>query len=152
MHRNNLVETGFATVGAEFWASNSRLTNQMLFGAVGSVLAEMDDNESLSHVLMPIVLDIARETGVAPVLYAVPVALSASSNMILPIRIPLIVAHEVIDVPMAQLALIGVVVKTVIVFTSILSVNTFGRYLISLEPLDTNATLYSNDTYLAFGA
>ncbi|XP_070390340.1 uncharacterized protein [Dermacentor albipictus] len=152
VERNNLLETGFATVGTEFWASNSRLTNQVLFGAVGSVLAEMDDNQSLGPVLMPIVLDIARETRVSPVLYAVPVAMSASSNMILPIRLSLIVAHEVIDVPMTQLALIGVVVKAVIVVTSILSVNTFGGYLISLEPLDRNATIYSNDTYLAFGA
>ncbi|XP_054934184.1 uncharacterized protein [Dermacentor andersoni] len=152
VERNNLLETGFATVGTEFWASNSRLTNQVLFGAVGSVLAEMDDNQSLGPILMPIVLDIARETRVSPVLYAVPVAMSASSNMILPIRLSLIVAHEVIDVPMAQLALIGVVVKTIIVVTSILSVNTFGGYLISLEPLDSNATIYSNDTYLAFGA
>ncbi|XP_077508455.1 uncharacterized protein LOC144119788 [Amblyomma americanum] len=152
VERNNLLEAGFATVGPEFWAANSRLTNQMLFGVVGSVLAEMDENESLGLLLMPLVLDIARDTRVAPGAYAVPVALGASSNMILPIRLPLIVAHEIIDVPMTQLILIGILVKVVMLITSIVSVNTFGEYLISLEPPEVNATLSGNDTALEFDA
>ncbi|KAK8762643.1 hypothetical protein V5799_026096 [Amblyomma americanum] len=48
--------------------------------------------------------------------------------------------------------LIGILVKAVMLITSIVSVNTFGEYLISLEPPEVNATLSGNDTALEFDA
>nr|XP_054933030.1 uncharacterized protein LOC129387690 isoform X1 [Dermacentor andersoni] len=103
LQNNNLLEIGFDSLGSEFWKHNSPLANQLLLGAIGSVLAEVADNNSLNVDLMPFVVKIAKVTAVEPWLYVVPAALGACTNMILPIHLPMIVAHEVVDVPILQL-------------------------------------------------
>ncbi|XP_075539747.1 uncharacterized protein LOC142574582 [Dermacentor variabilis] len=58
---NNLLEIGFDSLGSEFWKHNSPLANQLLLGAIGSVLAEVADNNSLNVDLMPFVVKIINE-------------------------------------------------------------------------------------------
>ncbi|KAH7958377.1 hypothetical protein HPB49_001109 [Dermacentor silvarum] len=140
LQNNNLLETGFNSLGVEFWTHNSPLANQLLLGAIGSVLAEVTDNNSLNGDLMPFVVKIAKVTAVEPWLYVVPAALGACTNMILPIHLPMIVAHEVVDVPILQLVLIATIAKTVIVLTSVFSINTYGVYLLDWAALQANTT------------
>ncbi|XP_065301093.1 uncharacterized protein [Dermacentor albipictus] len=137
---NNLLEIGFDSLGSEFWKHNSPLANQLLLGAIGSVLAEVADNDSLNVDLMPFVVKIAKVTSVEPWLYVVPAALGACTNMILPIHLPMIVAHEVVDVPILQLVLIATIAKAVIVLTSVLSINTYGVYLLDWAAPEANST------------
>ncbi|KAL1475236.1 hypothetical protein MTO96_037442 [Rhipicephalus appendiculatus] len=138
---NKLLPAGFALLGSDFWSRNSLVTNQAVIGAIGSVLAETVNNEFLSAVLVPLVLQIAQDNDVPGAAYAVPAAVGASSNMILPIDLPMIVAHEVIEVPMVQIFIIGTIAKTVTVVVSIVSVNAYGSYLIPwTDPTSFNST------------
>ncbi|XP_065301095.1 uncharacterized protein [Dermacentor albipictus] len=82
----------------------------------------------------------AKVTSVEPWLYVVPAALGACTNMILPIHLPMIVAHEVVDVPILQLVLIATIAKAVIVLTSVLSINTYGVYLLDWAAPEANST------------
>ncbi|KAH7956556.1 hypothetical protein HPB52_010630 [Rhipicephalus sanguineus] len=138
---NKLLPAGFALLGSDFWSRNSLVTNQAVIGAIGSVLAETVNNEFLSADLVPLVLRIAQDNDVPGAAYAVPAAVGASSNMILPINLPMIVAHEVIEVPMVQVFIIGTITKTVTVAISIVSVNAYGSYLIPwTDPTSLNST------------
>ncbi|KAL1428441.1 hypothetical protein MTO96_002817 [Rhipicephalus appendiculatus] len=138
---NKLLPAGFALLGSDFWSRNSLVTNQAVIGAIGSVLAETVNNELLSADLVPLVLQIAQDNDVPGAAYAVPAAVGASSNMILPIDLPMIVAHEVIEVPMVQIFIIGTIAKTVTVVVSIVSVNAYGSYLIPwTDPTSFNST------------
>ncbi|XP_037269271.2 uncharacterized protein LOC119161047 isoform X2 [Rhipicephalus microplus] len=140
VENNNLVESGLDSLGVDFWTHNSPLANQLLLGAIGSVLAEVMDNKVLNFDLMPFVVKVAEMTAVQPWVYAVPAALGACTNMILPIHLPMIVIHEVVDVSMLQLVLIAVVAKTIIVLTSVFATNTYGGYLLDWAALRLNTT------------
>ncbi|KAL3244274.1 hypothetical protein MRX96_018897 [Rhipicephalus microplus] len=138
---NKLLPASFALLGSDFWSRNSLVTNQAVIGAIGSVLAETVNNEQLSSNLVPLALQIALNNDVPGAAYAVPAAVGASSNMILPIELPMIVAHEVIEMPMVQIFFIGTIAKTVTVVISILSVNVYGSYLIPwTNPKSFNST------------
>ncbi|KAL1467009.1 hypothetical protein MTO96_005875 [Rhipicephalus appendiculatus] len=88
VENNNLVESGLDSLGVDFWMHNSPLANQLLLGAIGSVLAEVTDNRVLNVDLMPFVVKVAKMTAVEPWVYVVPAALGACTNMILPIHLP----------------------------------------------------------------
>ncbi|KAK8785917.1 hypothetical protein V5799_007725 [Amblyomma americanum] len=97
-----------------------------------------------SGFLTPAFHSQADETDVPPAAYVVPAAVGASCNLILPIHLPMIVANEVIEVPMLQVATIGILAKAITVASAIVSVNTFGSRLIpwSVVP-STNSTDYT---------
>ncbi|XP_077507554.1 uncharacterized protein LOC144118505 [Amblyomma americanum] len=131
-------------LGTDFWGKNSLVVNQVVIGVIGSVLAEAINNNHLCDDIVPLVMEIADGTDVPPAAYAVPAAVGASSNLILPIHLPMIVANEVIEVPMLQVATIGILAKAITVASAIVSVNTFGSRLIpwSVVP-STNSTDYT---------
>ncbi|KAH8039034.1 hypothetical protein HPB51_004959 [Rhipicephalus microplus] len=150
---NKLLPAGFALLGSDFWSKNSLVTNQAVIGAIGSMLAETINNEHLSANLVPLAWQIVSlacpKYDLPGAAYAVPAAVGASSNMILPIELPMIVAHEVIEVPMVQIFIIGTIARTVAVVISILSVNVYGSYLMPwTNPKSFNSTY--NDGGLAF--
>ncbi|KAH7964342.1 hypothetical protein HPB51_027418 [Rhipicephalus microplus] len=69
-----------------------------------------------------------------PIYYAIPVVVAASSNLIMPITLPLVILHEVAEVPLRHLVLAGLVMKTALLSTLIISMNTTAQYIFYISP------------------
>lgn len=93
------------------------------------MLAEATNNRTLSMLMMPIVQDIAETKNMYPMYYAIPVVVGASSNVIMPISIPMVIMHDIGRVPFVRLLVLGVVLKMVLVGMVLLTVNAIGRTL-----------------------
>ncbi|KAH7977134.1 hypothetical protein HPB51_027007 [Rhipicephalus microplus] len=76
----------------------------------------------------------AVSTRMHPIYYAIPVVVAASSNLIMPITLPLVILHEVADVPLRHLVLAGLVMKTALLSTLIISMNTTAQYIFYISP------------------
>ncbi|XP_077508803.1 uncharacterized protein LOC144120280 [Amblyomma americanum] len=112
-----------------FWTARSHIEVQAILATISSVLAETTNNRTLSLLMMPIVQDIAESKNMYPMYYAIPVVVGASSNVIMPISIPMVVMHEIGRVPFVRLVVLGVVLKIVLVGVVLLTVNAVGRTL-----------------------
>ncbi|XP_075741555.1 uncharacterized protein LOC119185140 [Rhipicephalus microplus] len=76
----------------------------------------------------------AVSTRMHPIYYAIPVVVAASSNLIMPITLPLVILHEVAEVPLRHLVLAGLVMKTALLSTLIISMNTTAQYIFYISP------------------
>ncbi|KAH7955958.1 hypothetical protein HPB52_005285 [Rhipicephalus sanguineus] len=86
-----------------FWTARSHIEVQAILATISSMLAEATNNRTLSVLMMPIVQDIAETKNVYPMYYAIPVVVGASSNVIMPVSIPMVVMHDVGRVPFVRL-------------------------------------------------
>ncbi|KAH6933610.1 hypothetical protein HPB50_016798 [Hyalomma asiaticum] len=103
----------------------SPLTVQIILAVVAALLSETMNSATLSRMLLPLTIHAALSTRVHPIYYAIPVAVAASSNMIMPITLPLVVLHELFA---------GLVMKTALLSTLIISMNTTGQYIFHISP------------------
>ncbi|XP_064490368.1 uncharacterized protein LOC135401738 isoform X2 [Ornithodoros turicata] len=124
---NNLVGVLFSFFDAEFWRTRSSIVSQIYLSTLSGILAEMINNATLSQLLMPVLFNIAATRDEHPLYYAIPVSLAASSNLILPISLPLIILHDTIDIPMQQLVVAGVTMKVIAVASTITFMNMMGN-------------------------
>lgn len=131
VEENNTIAVSFPP---SFWRHQSPLTVQILLAVVSTLLAETMNNTVLSRILMPLTINVAASTRVNPMYYAIPVAVGASSNLIMPITLPLVVLHEAAEVPLRHLLFAGIIMKATLLFTLILSMNTTGRYIFVTSP------------------
>ncbi|KAL1478202.1 hypothetical protein MTO96_016390 [Rhipicephalus appendiculatus] len=76
----------------------------------------------------------AVSTRMHPIYYAIPVAVAASSNLIMPITLPLVILHEMAEVPLRHLVFAGLLMKTALLFTLIISMNTTAEYIFYISP------------------
>nr|XP_054921630.1 solute carrier family 13 member 2-like isoform X1 [Dermacentor andersoni] len=86
-----------------FWTARSHIEVQAILATISSMLAETTNNRTLSLLMMPIVQDIAESKNMYPMYYAIPVVVGASSNVIMPISIPMVVMHDIGRVPFVRL-------------------------------------------------
>ncbi|XP_070389113.1 uncharacterized protein [Dermacentor albipictus] len=128
---NNTIAVSFHM---SFWVHLSPLMVQIVLAVVATLLAETMNNAALSRILMPLTVNVAATTRVHPLYYAIPVAVGASTNLIMPITLPLVVLHEAAEVPLRHLLFAGVIMKTALLFTLILSMNTTGRFIFVTSP------------------
>ncbi|XP_054921631.1 Na(+)/citrate cotransporter-like [Dermacentor andersoni] len=112
-----------------FWTARSHIEVQAILATISSMLAETTNNRTLSLLMMPIVQDIAESKNMYPMYYAIPVVVGASSNVIMPISIPMVVMHDIGRVPFVRLLVLGIVLKMVLVGMVLLTVNAVGRTL-----------------------
>ncbi|KAH8040064.1 hypothetical protein HPB51_009320 [Rhipicephalus microplus] len=108
-----------------FWRARSHIEVQAILATITSVLAEATDNRTLSMLMMPI----AETKNMYPMYYAIPVVVGASSNVIMPVSVPMAVMHDVGRVPFVRLLVLGMVLKMVLVGMVLLTANAIGRGL-----------------------
>ncbi|XP_075744067.1 uncharacterized protein LOC142802878 [Rhipicephalus microplus] len=144
MQANNTLTK---TLRPTSWMQQSPLTVQIILTVVAALLSEAMNNESLSRMLLPLTIHAAVSTRMHPIYYAIPVVVAASSNLIMPITLPLVILHEVADVPLRHLVginmitvqsrsfvLAGLAMKTALLFTLIISMNTTAQYIFYISP------------------
>ncbi|XP_075741562.1 sodium-dependent high-affinity dicarboxylate transporter 2-like [Rhipicephalus microplus] len=122
------------TLRPSSWMQQSPLTVQIVLAVVAALLSEAMNNESLSRMLLPLTIHAAVSTRMHPIYYAIPVVVAASSNLIMPITLPLVILHEVAEVPLRHLVLAGLVLKTALLSTLIISMNTTAQYIFYISP------------------
>ncbi|KAK8774861.1 hypothetical protein V5799_010605 [Amblyomma americanum] len=93
----------FKSFKPTFWTARSHIEVQAILATISSVLAETTNNQTLSLLMLPIVQDIAESKNMYPMYYAIPVVVGASSNVIMPISVPMVVMHEIGRVPFVRL-------------------------------------------------
>ncbi|XP_064460997.1 uncharacterized protein LOC135370977 isoform X2 [Ornithodoros turicata] len=135
-----LLPALFESMGNNFWLLNSPLSNQIALAVFGCVLAEIMNNAVLCHLVVPIVLELAYQTKTAPLTYAIPAVVASSSNIILPISLPLVLMHQTLHVDMLHLLMIGFMAKVIIVVTIITSVNTTGKFFFGISARNTSTS------------
>ncbi|XP_064460060.1 uncharacterized protein LOC135370286 [Ornithodoros turicata] len=114
---------------SDFWSEpRSPLLNQLLLTLISSLLAEIMSGDSISKIALPLVADIARRTDSTPIYYGLPVAVAASLNTIMPVSLPLVILHEVALLSPRQLILTGAALKTIVVASILVSMNTTGKF------------------------
>ncbi|KAL1430167.1 hypothetical protein MTO96_015370 [Rhipicephalus appendiculatus] len=99
----DLLPQLFTMFKPSFWTARSHVEVQAILATISSVLAEATNNRTLSMLMMPIVQDIAETKNMYPMYYAIPVVVGASSNLIMPVSIPMVVMHDVARVPFVRL-------------------------------------------------
>ncbi|XP_054917597.2 uncharacterized protein [Dermacentor andersoni] len=79
-----------------------------------------------------VITRVAESTGTEhdALYFGLPVAVGASVNTILPVSLPLVMLHDMAPVTRKQLILTGAFVKTVVVASILLSMNTTGEYVL----------------------
>ncbi|CAN7940197.1 unnamed protein product [Ixodes hexagonus] len=61
--------------------------------------------------------------------YAIPVSVAASSNVLMPVSITMVVLHELTRISCLQLLYLGLLVKTLLVASMLVTVNATGSTL-----------------------
>lgn len=123
----SLLPEFFKLFTPDFWEGRSPVEVQAILATISSVLAEATNNRTLSMLMMPIVQDIAETKNMFPVYYAIPVVVGASSNVIMPVSVPMVIMHEFGRVPMCRLLILGLVLKMVLVVMVLITVNAIGK-------------------------
>ncbi|XP_077507495.1 putative transporter B0285.6 [Amblyomma americanum] len=138
--------TGLAQVAFDnqFWSQQSDLVKQVLLTIASSLMAEFMTAAALCNAILPIVINLSTGTEHDALYFGLPVAVGASVNTILPVSLPLVMLHDMAPVTRKQLILTGAFVKTVVVASILLSMNTTGEYVLysarqfnNTETLDT---------------
>ncbi|XP_064471996.1 uncharacterized protein LOC135386161 isoform X2 [Ornithodoros turicata] len=115
-----------------FWTHQPPIVSQTVLATFASLMAESTNNAVLTGVLMDVIKGVAMDTNRYVVYYAIPVAIGACTNTILPMSVPLVFLHDCTDVTLLQLLVIGVAVKALLIALVMLSVNTTGRVLLNV--------------------
>ncbi|KAL1483644.1 hypothetical protein MTO96_033052 [Rhipicephalus appendiculatus] len=124
--------TGLAKVAFnnQFWSRQSDLAKQVLLTVASSLMAEFMTAAALCNAILPIVINLSTDTEHDALYFGLPVAVGASVNTILPVSLPLVMLHDMAPVTRKQLILTGAFVKTVVVASILLSMNTTGEYVL----------------------
>ncbi|XP_050048098.3 uncharacterized protein [Dermacentor andersoni] len=124
--------TGLAKVAFDnqFWSQQSDLMKQVLLTVASSLMAEFMTAAALCDAILPIVINLSTGTEHDALYFGLPVAVGASVNTILPVSLPLVMLHDMAPVTRKQLILTGAFVKTVVVASILLSMNTTGEYVL----------------------
>lgn len=124
--------TGLAKVAFDnhFWSQQSDLVKQVLLTVASSLMAEFMTAAALCNAILPIVINLSTDTEHDALYFGLPVAVGASVNTILPVSLPLVMLHDIAPVTRKQLILTGAFVKTVVVASILLSMNTTGEYVL----------------------
>ncbi|KAH6934283.1 hypothetical protein HPB50_022863 [Hyalomma asiaticum] len=124
--------TGLAKVAFDnqFWSQQSDLVKQVLLTIASSLMAEFMTAAALCNAILPIVINLSTDTDHDALYFGLPVAVGASVNTILPLSLPLVMLHDMAPVTRKQLILTGAFVKTVVVASILLSMNTTGEYVL----------------------
>ncbi|XP_065282542.2 uncharacterized protein [Dermacentor albipictus] len=123
--RHNLVRAVFDNVDMAFWKARSPVTIQLLMAFTAAGFAELINSMPLCNLIMPV----ASVSTTNPVLYAIPVAAAASSNLIFPSSIPVVILRNSLEMRTSEAVVVGLVLKAVLVVSAVLSTNTVGRLL-----------------------
>ncbi|XP_077537325.1 putative transporter B0285.6 [Haemaphysalis longicornis] len=137
--------TGLARVafGTEFWSQLPDFGKQALLTITSSLMAEFMNAAALCHAILPFVTHLSIGTEHGALYYCLPVAVGASLNTIMPVSLPLVMLHEAVPVTRKQLILTGAFVKTFVIASILLSMNTTGEYVLNIpRPLNTTQGLY----------
>lgn len=124
--------TGLAKVAFDnqFWSQQSDLVKQVLLTVASSLMAEFMTAAALCNAILPIVINLSTDAEHDALYFGLPVAVGASVNTILPVSLPLVMLHDMAPVTRKQLILTGAFVKTVVVASILLSMNTTGEYVL----------------------
>ncbi|XP_075746981.1 uncharacterized protein LOC142804193 [Rhipicephalus microplus] len=141
--RHNLVKAVFDNVDAAFWKARSTVTIQLMMAFTAAGFAELINSLPLCNLIMPVVFEIASLSTTNPVLYAIPVAAAASSNLIFPSSIPVVILRNSLEMPTSEAVVVGLALKAVLVVSVVLSTNMVGRLLFRAEGKRIEPTLPS---------
>nr|XP_054923195.1 sodium-dependent low-affinity dicarboxylate transporter 1-like [Dermacentor andersoni] len=144
--RHNLVKAVFDNVDVAFWKARSPVTIQLLMAFTAAGFAELINSMPLCNLIMPVVFEIASVSTTNPVLYAIPVAAAASSNLIFPSSIPVVILRNSLEMPTSEAVVVGLVLKAVLVVSAVLSTNTVGRLLFEAKVKRLESTIPSVTT------
>ncbi|XP_077508313.1 uncharacterized protein LOC144119613 [Amblyomma americanum] len=125
----DLVGGVVRALSPHLWQQRSAVLNQALLSAAACLLAEVGTVDMLAEDLLPLANIVAMHTDQQAHFYAVPLALCASTNLMLPMSLPVIFVHGLRELDLTQLLVVGIVVKTVLVACILLSLNTTGHLL-----------------------
>ncbi|XP_037512965.2 sodium-dependent high-affinity dicarboxylate transporter 2-like [Rhipicephalus sanguineus] len=125
--------TGVAKVAFDtrFWSQQSDLVKQVLLTIASSLMAEFMNATTLCDAILPMVVSLSTDTEHDALYFGLPVAVGASVNTIMPVSLPLVMLHDVAPVTRKQLILTGAFVKTVVVASILVSMNTTGEYVLN---------------------
>lgn len=132
---HNLVKALFDHMGHKFWIHTSARTSQCLLTLVAAVLSEVIGGPTLNDLLVPIVIEIASESKTPPVFYVVPVGVAASANVILPMSLPVLMLRESLQISCSRMIATGLLLKTVVVVSIIITMNTLGTLVFPNEEI-----------------
>ncbi|KAL1481020.1 hypothetical protein MTO96_050544 [Rhipicephalus appendiculatus] len=140
---SQMAEAVFDNVDAAFWKARSTVTIQLMMAFTAAGFAELINSLPLCNLIMPVVFEIASVSTTNPVLYAIPVAAAASSNLIFPSSIPVVILRNSLEMPTSEAVAVGLALKAVLVVSAVLSTNTVGRLLFHAEGKRFEPTLPS---------
>ncbi|XP_077564914.1 uncharacterized protein LOC144180448 isoform X1 [Haemaphysalis longicornis] len=138
--RHNLFQAVFENVDAAFWKDQSTVTIQLLISFLAAFFAEVISSLPLCDLLLPIVVEIASVSTTNPVLYAIPVVAAASTNLIFPLSIPVVIMRNSVEMPITESVAVGLALKVVLVVCVVLSTNTLGRLMFTSEGIHSVAS------------
>ncbi|KAL1428460.1 hypothetical protein MTO96_002835 [Rhipicephalus appendiculatus] len=114
-----------------FWSQQSDLVKQVLLTIASSLMAEFMNATTLCDAILPMVVSLSTDTEHDALYFGLPVAVGASVNTIMPVSLPLVMLHDIAPVTRKQLILTGAFVKTVVVASILVSMNTTGEYVLN---------------------
>ncbi|KAL1440705.1 hypothetical protein MTO96_009254 [Rhipicephalus appendiculatus] len=123
------------SVSKHFCQKRSLLKNQALFCLAICLLAEVSTADVIAEALLPLAPIVASSTGKKAQFFAFPFALCASTNLVLPMSLPIVLVHGFKELDLTQLLIMGVTVKVVLIASALLFTNTTGPLL----PMFANA-------------
>ncbi|XP_064460914.1 solute carrier family 13 member 2-like [Ornithodoros turicata] len=103
------------------------LQTQIVLSLISSVLTEFNSDVVVAKILIPAVSDLAVQSSVHPLYYALPVAMASTTSVVLPSAAAgIAVLHTVTDTKTADLVYPGLILKTVTLMTITALVNSVG--------------------------
>lgn len=113
-------------------------TIQAVLTIVSSVLTELISIEVTVHLLIPVVVELALKVPCNPLYFAIPVAVAASTTLILPTAaIPVAILDDMLNISRRNLLLQGMLIKLVTIASLLFSMNTVGDTLFSWNEMPT---------------
>lgn len=98
---------------------------------IGVVFTQIMSNIALSAILIPISVSLADATGVAAVLYAVPVAIACSLSFMLPISDPTVaMANSEGKVQVSEILKIGSIMAIIGIIITVIVIFTIGKWVL----------------------
>ncbi|XP_077532406.1 uncharacterized protein LOC144144770 isoform X1 [Haemaphysalis longicornis] len=142
-----LVERLFELVNGDFWSKNSHVTNQVILTIVACLLAEALVAAPLNPALLPALNAISSQSRTRPLYYMMPVSLALSTNMLGPVSLHTAMLYCAHNISLRQLALVGVMCKSILLTMLLVSINTTGNHYFHWnEPL-VSAALRGNNFF-----
>ncbi|XP_075539291.1 uncharacterized protein LOC142573979 [Dermacentor variabilis] len=120
-------------VSDNFWQQRSPLMNQALLCLAICLVAEVSTADAIAEALLPLAHVVASRTDKEAQFFALPFALCASTNLVIPMSLPIVLVHGFKELDLTQLLMVGVAIKVVLVAGVLLSMSTTGPLLPLLD-------------------